>query len=173
METTGRLRGGVAHVHEHVTLDQAVGRNLRRWRQLIGATHDELVAAARAGGLNLSQSKISLIENGHRGVQLVELIGLPAVLTGLLEQKGAHARCGVARVTVADLLVGPPSTTVDPGDLAQLTRWLRPAIGPPTFTGSDSDVALAALWRTLDDAAQGAALDQWYRHEEVDGGDGR
>lgn len=59
----------------------AVGRNVRRLRDDLGMTADELARSARVAGLNWTTARVSQLEHGKKAVSLAELLVLAAVLT--------------------------------------------------------------------------------------------
>src|SRR5215216_641282 len=62
-----------------LTIDQAIGQQLRNLRSELGLRQDQIATAARQVGLRWTQSTVAAIENGNRALSLGEWFLLPTV----------------------------------------------------------------------------------------------
>lgn len=82
-------------------LEAVVGRNVRRIREALKLTQDDVATTARWLGVNWARSSIGLLEQGKRNVSLAEAILLVMVLN-VAQQK--HSDTEPAHVSLASLL---------------------------------------------------------------------
>lgn len=149
---------------------KVVGENARKLRESVGASQDDVAAAARAAGLRWSRSRVAALERGEKSIDVAELVllahalgrvtGEPARVADLLDGEGAvelSPTVTVHRSSLARYLGGEP-VQIRAGDVPGEKAHLLDAVAA-SRPGHGRTWRLAGPEATLgqiEDAEQGA-----------------
>jgi len=137
------------------TLDEVVGRNLRRLREAAGLTADEVASAIRLRGLPWSRSVITTVENGRKTLDLGEFV----ILASYFGSDELLAGSGSVLVTSEreGSLGAVRSVLAGQSQEARPSRPSRLPALPPGLTDALADLNRRRIESEQNDAEQKAA----------------